>query len=88
MSTPTLEEVKEHFAKAKEIICLKLKIKVDVSSVSNFTFSEADNSWSAIGGVICFWKDGQYSQITKKKCNPADCLKCKECAEKRKQLKK
>lgn len=86
--TPTLEQIQEHFAKAKEINCLKLNIRVDVSLVQNFTYNEYENSWLGIGGVICFWKDNVFAEITKKKCNPEDCQKCKNCAEKRKQLKK
>lgn len=85
--TPTLEEIKEHFSKAKEINCLRLNIKVDVSSVSNFTFDESDGSWNSFGGVICFWKGDKYAEITKKKCAPG-CQGCKPCDEKRKQLKK
>jgi len=81
---PTINHIKEHFAKAKEINCLKLNIRVDVSTVKNFTYNEAENSWVGIGGVICFWREGQFAEITKKKCNPEDCKNCKPCAEKRK----
>lgn len=87
-NTPTLEEIKDHFAKAKEIRCLNLNVVVNVVSVSNFTYNEKDDSWMGIGGVICFWKNGQFAEITKKKCNPEDCKNCAPCAEKRKQLKK
>lgn len=87
MNTPNLEEIKEHFAKAKEINCLSLNIRVDVSLVSNFTYSEEDNSWKGIGGIICFWKENKFAEITKKKCGK-DCAGCKPCSEKRKQIKK
>lgn len=87
MTTPPLQQIKDHFAKAKEINCLKLKIKVDVSLVSNFIYNEAENAWMGIGGVICFWKDGKYAEITKKKCSK-DCTGCKPCQEQRKNKQK
>lgn len=87
MNTPTLEQIKEHFAKAKEINCLNLNIRVDVSLVNNFTYNEKDNSWMGIGGIICFWKNDLFAEITKKKC-AAGCTGCKPCEEKRKNKQK
>lgn len=81
--TPTQQQIKQHFEKAKEIKCLRLGIIVDVSIVSNYSYNEKDNSWNSIGNIICFWKDGQFATITKKKCGP-DCKGCKPCAQKRK----
>lgn len=83
---PTQEEIKQHFEKAKEIRCLRLGIVVDVSIISRYSYNEEDESWNAIGNMICFWRDGQYAEITKKKCSP-DCRNCKPCAEKRKNRK-
>lgn len=82
--TPTLEEIKEHFSRAKEIRCLSLDIIVDVSTVVNYTYDEKKQEWKSIGNMVCFWKNGRYADITKKKCNPAECKGCKPCAEKRK----
>ena len=82
MKTPTLPTVKKRFTKAKEIRCLSLNAIINVATVKDFTFNEAENAWKS--GPLTFWKDGKYAEITKKKCNPADCKKCKECAEKRK----
>lgn len=84
---PTLNHIKEHFSKAKEIRCLKLNVPIDVSRVRDYQFSEEDQSWNGPAGLVCFWKDGSYAEITKKKCNPEDCRKCKECSEKRKNKK-
>lgn len=86
MTTPTLSEIKEHFAKAKEIRCLRLNAVIGVSNVTEFAFDEKDNSWNGPAGLICFWKDGQFAEITKKKCGK-DCAGCKPCAEKRKNKK-
>lgn len=80
---PAHEEIKSHFEKAKEINCLRLNIRVDVSSVKNFEYNEADESWNSIGNIICFWSKGQFAEITKKKCGK-DCTGCKPCEEKRK----
>lgn len=87
MNTPNLDQIKDHFSKAKEIRCLNLNVVVNVVSVNNFTYNEKENSWMGIGGVICFWKNGQFAEITKKKC-ATGCTGCKPCDEKRKQLKK
>lgn len=81
MKPPTLPTVKKRFAKAKEIRCLNLDTIIGVAQAKQFTYNEADNSWNV--GVVCFWRDGQYAEITKKKCDKP-CGKCKECGEKRK----
>jgi len=78
-TTPTLQEVKDHFAKAKEICCPNFGILIDVSSVSNFNYNEETESWTAAGNEVTFWKGGEFSEITRKKCgNCSNCLPCKE----------
>lgn len=81
--TPNLEEIKAHFAKAKEIKCLGTGQVVNVSQVKSYAFDAEANSWSSIGGAVIFWQAGQYADITKTKC-VAGCKDCKPCAEKRK----
>lgn len=81
--TPTLPEIKAHFEKAKEIRCLKLNSVINVAHVKEFTWNEQEQSWNGPAGIVCFWKDGQFAEITRKKCGK-DCAGCKPCAEKRK----
>ena len=83
MDIPAIEQIKEHFSKAKEIRCLRLNSAVNVANVVSYTYDEKENSWNSIAGVVCFWKQGQYAEITKKKCGP-DCKNCKPCREQRK----
>lgn len=85
--TPTLAQIQEHFSKVKEIRCLKLNVPIDVSAVKFFLFDETENCWNGPFGLVTFWKDGSYAEITKKKCNPEDCKKCEDCADKRKNKK-
>lgn len=82
MKTPTHATVKKHFAKAKEIRCLTLNTTIGVAMVKNFLFDEKENAWTGPLGLVTFWKDGKYAEITKKKCG--DCKNCKPCVEKRK----
>ena len=72
--TPTLQEIQEYFSKAKEIRCLRLNSAVNVANVKNYTYNEADKSWNGPAGVVCFWLNGTYAEITKKRCE-----KCKNC---------
>lgn len=81
---PSLKKVKEHFSQAREVFCLKSKIPVNIASVKSFIFNEADRSFTTIGGAVMVWKDGLYAEITKKKCNPADCKECAKCKENQK----
>lgn len=81
--TPTLAQIQEHFSKAKEIRCLKLNVPIDVAAVKFFLFDETENCWNGPFGLVTFWKDGSYAEITKKKCGEG-CTGCKPCEEKRK----
>jgi hypothetical protein len=78
------EEIKAHFDRAKEIRCINHNILVDVSAVKDFEFYETTNEWRNLGGTVCFWKDGTFAEITRKKCNPENCKGCKPCREKTK----
>lgn len=81
--TPTLQEIQEHFEKAKEIRCLRLNSEVNVANVKTFSYDEKDNSWNGPAGIVMFWqKDLGFAEITKKKCGK-DCAGCKPCQEKR-----
>lgn len=77
MNTTTDAKVSAHFKNAKEIICLNLNIKVDVTYVKKFSYKTAINSYVAIGGVVTFWKDGVFAEITKHKKCEKDCNGCK-----------
>lgn len=79
--TPIQEEITQHFARAKEIICVSTGLRVNVSSVRGYSYKEKENSYHV--GEVTFWKDGQYAEITKKKCNPEECKKCRNCGDKR-----
>ena len=71
---PTPEEVKEYFSSAKEVRCLNLDVIVNIKHVNRIEFKENTNSYVSSGGLIVFWKDGNFATITKKKC-----LNCKNC---------
>ena len=76
---PTLEEIKNHFSKAKEIRCLKLKTTIGVFNFTNWVYNEEENSWNSNNGMVCFWKDGVFATITKKRCSGNDeCIECKK----------
>lgn len=72
---PTHEEIQEYFSKAKEIKCLNLKVVVNISYVSNFSYDSNSKAYYAAGKIICVWNqyDG-YAQIVKKNCE-----NCKNC---------
>lgn len=72
--TPTLEEIKTYFSKAKEIRCLRLGIPVGVCQVKKYAYNEENNSWEAAG--VVFWQKGVFAQITKSKCSSAPCEGC------------
>lgn len=73
ITIPTLAEVQEHFAKAKEVRCLATGNPVGVHRISSFEYSE-DKGWTSIGGNVTFWLNNEYADITRKKCD-----KCKNC---------
>lgn len=78
---PTAEDVKNHFALAKEIRCLKMDIPINITYATNYAYNEENNSYSLLNGVVVVWKDGNYATILKKKCSK-DCGDCKPCKEK------
>ena len=82
--TPTPEEIKTHFANAKEIKCLNFKVVVNINHVEHFTYTKDSNAYYAGNRLICVWNstDG-YAEITKNKCKTADCKNC-NCNEKTK----
>ena len=75
--TPTPDEIKTHFANAKEIRCLNFKVVVNINHVEHFAFDEVNNAYYAGNRLICVWNstDG-YAEITKLKCNTPNCEKC------------
>lgn len=79
MTTPTIDEVEEHFKEAKEITCLQLGINVSIAYVSKYQYNESNNTYTVIGGVIMVWHPEKgYAKITKKKgCNSIGCNNCK-----------
>lgn len=72
--TPTQEHVQDYFKEAKEIKCLLLKTIINVSYVKEIKYDSVSNSYVSIGGIVTFWKNGEYAEITKKKCT--NCKKC------------
>ena len=72
---PTPEEVKEYFSKAKEIRCLRLDIILNIEYCNNFNYDDKTNSYTTLGGVVVVWKEGNFAEITKKRCEK----KCPTC---------
>lgn len=79
---PTPAQVKQYFCHAKDIICLKIRLPIDISYVKEFSYSEADNAYYTKNGIVCVWKNGCYAEIKKKKCQPGE-KGCSECAKKK-----
>lgn len=74
VTIPTEEEIKTHFAKAKEIRCLASGNSTAVTAVKAYEYDAATASWTSKGGAVTYWKNGVYAEITKKRCE-----KCKNC---------
>jgi len=77
MTTPTHEEIKAHFANAKEIKCLNFKVIVNINHVDSFTLTEKGDAYYAGKRLIMAWNSVEgYAEITKLKCNKKDCKEC------------
>jgi hypothetical protein len=72
--TPTQEHVQDYFKEAKEIKCLLLKTIINISYVKEIKYDSVSKSYVSIGGIVTFWKNREYAEITRKKC-----INCKEC---------
>jgi len=81
---PSHDALKSHFERAKEIRCLNSGLVIGVNEVTEFEYHEDTNSWTSMGSTVAFWKDGQFADITRKKCDPSKCKGCRPCAEKSK----
>lgn len=80
---PTLKQVQNKFKRAKEIQCLGSNAITGVKGFTAFEWDANTNAWVGAGGAVVFWKDGVYATITKKVCEPGQCTKCKNCADKK-----
>lgn len=85
MEIPGIRKVKSHFKQAKEVRCLLNNIVIGITSIREYVFNEADNTWTSSGCAVTLWKDGTFAEIvTKKKCA---CKSC-NCKEKQKLVKR
>lgn len=79
MSTkkPNLQTIRKYFSKAKTVVCITNKMKIDVTGITEFEFDQEAKIWTSVGGAITFWKNGAYAEIVdlvfKKPCS------CKNC---------
>lgn len=82
MSKPRPSSIANHFSDSKTVRCLKTGIQVDVTNNNTYEYNKDTNSYTSVGGVVTFWKDGEYAEtinyITKKcRCENCDCNKSK-----------
>lgn len=79
MSTkkPNLQAVRNHFSKAKTIMCITNQMNIDVTGITEFEYDDQAEIWTSVGGAITFWKNGTYAaivnQVSRKPCNCESC---------------
>lgn len=91
MRKPRLNSVQKRFRLAKSIICLKTKLKIDVTGIKTFEYSAENKVWTSVGGAVCFWRNGDFAQIVESKdkrckCKNCDCNKAKNIKRNQKKL--
>ena len=77
MRKPRLNSVQKRFRFAKTIICLKTKLRIDVSRIKTFQYDKENKIWSSVGGAVHFWRNGAYAEIVETKKKTCKCENCK-----------
>lgn len=77
MQKPNLKTLQAKYKNAKTVRCLINEINIDVTAITEFEYDEVLETWTSVGGAICFWKAGNYAEIvnttSKKTCKCAIC---------------
>lgn len=67
MNLKEVNAIQRRYKKAKSIHCLKLNKEVDIQNISKLMYNPGENTVTSGSGIICFWKDGVFAEITKAK---------------------